>query len=425
MPRNRGVTGLLAYCRGGVARYGVVLNLPGAAGFFGTAAGARLGVAMSSGAVLWAVRGATGSFAAAGVCTALFAITEASIGPQIARLVDELGQRRILPWSVGVFAAAVAGLVVGAQMQLPLMILAIASAIAGASIPQVGAYSAARWRHAVRNPDQVATAMSLEAAVNDLSFLFGPILVSTLSAIVYPAAGLTLAGALVTVGMAVLLAQRRSEPPALGRTEHSLVDRRLLTPAVISLFAVNLTMGFFFGAISVTITAFAFAQHMPAAAGLITLPSSLASLAAGLVYGAHAHRFDPAATILTLSSFLVVGTAALGLVPDVAVMVVCYSFIGGAVAPILVPAGVLLQRLTHPGVYTQAMTWMNSASAAGIAIAAPLAGFAVQAGDWRYGCLVTAGLVAALPITVAATRRWLTESAPSGQPHPFPSDVPA
>ncbi len=422
MPRVRGVTGLRAYCRVGVARYQAVLGIPGAAGFFGTAAGARLGVAMSSGAVLWAVRGATGSFGPAGICTAVFAIAEASAGPQIARLVDERGQRRVLPWSVGVFALAVAALVVGAQARLALPILAVAAAVAGGTIPQVGAYSAARWRHAVRSPDQVATAMSLEAAVNDLCFLCGPILVSTLSAIWYPAAGLTLAGVLVAVGMLVLLAQHRSEPPAQGRSDRRLVDRRLLTPAVISLFAVNLSMGFFFGAIPVTITAFAFAHHAAAATGLITLPSSLTSLAAGLVYGAHARRFEPAAAILVVSGVLVMGTAALALVPNIALMVVCYSFVGGAVAPILVPAGVLLQRLTHPGVYTQAMTWMNSASAAGIAVAAPIAGFAVQAGDWRYGCLVTAGFSATLPIVVAISRRSLTDNAPANPTGP-PDDI--
>jgi MFS family permease len=269
--------------------------------------------------------------------------------------------------------------------------------------------------------------MSLEAAVNDLAFLCGPILVSTLSAIWYPAAGLTLAGTLVAVGMTALLVQRRSEPPALGRSDRHLVDRRLLTPAVLSLFAVNLSMGFFFGAIPVTITAFAFAHHAAAATGLITLPSSLISLAAGLEYGAHARQFDPVSTILVVSGFLVVGTAALAVVPNVAAMVIGYAFIGGAVAPILVPAGVLLQRLTHPGVYTQAMTWMNSASAAGIAVAAPLAGFAVQAGDWRYGCLVTAALSTTLPITVAIARRSLTieparAHGPSTLPGPAPVD---
>jgi MFS family permease len=389
-----------------------VLSLPGARGFFGTAASARLGVAMSSGAVLWAVRGATGSFGSAGVCTALFAVAEASAGPQIARLVDERGQRRILPWSVGVFTLAVAALVVGARLHLALPVLAVSATVAGASIPQVGAYAAARWRHVVHNPDQVSSALSLEAAVNDLAFLCGPMLVSSLSAIWYPAAGLTLAGGLIAVGMALLLAQHRSEPPAQGRSVHRLVDRRLLTPAVFALFALNMSMGFFFGAIPVTIIAFAFAHHAAAATGLITVPSSLTSLAAGLAYGAHARRFDPVATILAMSCVLALGTAALALVPNIALMVVCYSFVGGAVAPVLVPAGILLQRLTDPGVYTQAMTWMNSASAAGIAVAAPIAGFAVQAGDWRYGCLVTAGLAATLPVTVAIARRSLVVPRP-------------
>jgi hypothetical protein len=62
MPRLRGDTGLLAHFHGGLARYRAVLSLPGAAAFFGAAAVARLGVAMTSLAVLWAVRGATVQF---------------------------------------------------------------------------------------------------------------------------------------------------------------------------------------------------------------------------------------------------------------------------------------------------------------------------------------------------------------------------
>ena len=161
--------------------------------------------------------------------------------------------------------------------------------MAGASVPQVGALSAARWRHTVRTPDQVAAAMSLEAALNDMTFLCGPILVSTLSTVLYPAAGLTVAGGLVAIGMTAFVWQRRSEPPAHGRSDRRLVDRRLLTPAVAALFGVNLSMGFFFGAVPVTITAFAFAHHAPALAGPIAAVSSLTSLSAGLVYGALAH----------------------------------------------------------------------------------------------------------------------------------------
>src|ERR1700749_1370115 len=154
MPRPRGTTGLLDHFPSGwAARYRAVLSLPGAAAFFTAAAVARLGVAMTILGVLWAARGATGSFASAGVTTALFALADATAGPQVARLVENRGQRRVLPWSTAVFVLAVAGLIAGAGLRLPLVALAVLAGAAGASVPQVGSFSAARWRHAVRTPD--------------------------------------------------------------------------------------------------------------------------------------------------------------------------------------------------------------------------------------------------------------------------------
>jgi hypothetical protein len=417
MPRQRGNTGLLDHFPSGLARYRAVMSLPGAAAFFAAAAVARLGVAMTSLAVLWTVRGATGSFAAAGITTAVFALAQATAGPQVARLVEDRGQSRILPWSTTVFVLAASGLIVGARLRLPLVLLAVIAMTAGASIPQVGAYSAARWRHAVRTSDQIAAALSLEAALNDVTFLCGPILVTTLSTVLYPAAGLTLAGGLVAIGMTALIWQRRSEPPAHGGSDRRLVDRRLLTPAVAALFGINMSMGFFFGAIPVTIAAFAFAHHVQALAGPIAAVSSLTSLSAGLVYGARAHRLQPVTVMLVVSSFLVLGTAALSMVPDVSAMFICYAVVGGAVAPILIPAAVLLQRTTDPRVYTQAMTWMNSASAAGIAVAATLTGLAIQIGGWRLGCLIAAGLTAILPaITIVVRRGSFLATATTAEP---------
>ena len=405
MPRLRGNTGLLDHFRSGWARYRAVLSLPGAAAFFAAAAVARLGVAMTILGVLWAARGATGSFASAGVTTAVFALADAAAGPQVARLVEDRGQRRVLPWSSAVFVIAVSGLIVGAGLRLPLAALALMAGAAGASVPQVGSFSAARWRHAVRTPDQVAAALSLEAALNDVTHLCGPILVTTTSAVLYPAAGLTVAGSLVAVGMTAFIWQRRSEPPAHAGGDRRLVDRRLLTPAIAALFGVNMSMGFFFGAAPVAIAAFAFAHHGPALAGPIAAASSLTSLSAGLVYGARPQRRQPVTDILIVSSLLVLGTAALSVAPNVPAMFIGYAVVGGAVAPILIPSAVLLQRTTDPRVYTQANTWMNSASAVGIAVAAPLTGLAVQIGGWRLGFLIAAGLTATLPAVTMVVRR--------------------
>jgi hypothetical protein len=303
---------------------------------------------------------------------------------------------------VAAFALAVSGLIAGAR--LPPAALAVMAMTAGASVPQVGALSAARWRHAARTPDQAAAALSLEFALNDVTFLCGPVLVSTLSSVLYPAAGLTLAGCLVVIGMTAFLGQRRCEPPAHGRGDRRLAGR-LLTPAVAALFGVNMAMGFFFGAVPVTITAFAFAHHAPALAGPMAAVASLGSLSAGLAYGARARRRQPLTVMLIASGFLVPATAALSIAPDVPAMFACCAVAGAAIAHILIPAAVLLQRTTDPRVYTQASTWMNSASAAGIAVAAPVTGLAIQAGGWRLGCLVAAGLTAALPAIIVVVRR--------------------
>jgi MFS family permease len=222
--------------------------------------------------------------------------------------------------------------------------------------------------------------------------------------VLYPAAGLTLAGGLVAVGMTAFVWQRRSEPPARGRGDRRLVDRRLLSPAVAALFGVNLSMGLFFGAMPVAITAFAFSHHAPALAGPIAAVSSLSSLCAGLAYGARAQRLQPLTVILVVSSLLVLATAGLSITPNVPAMFIGYAVVGAAIAPILIPAAVLLQRTTDPGVYTQANTWMNSASAAGIAVAAPLTGVAIQLGGWRLGFLVAAGLTATLPVITVVVR---------------------
>lgn len=211
-----------------------------------------------------------------------------------------------------------------------------------------------------------------------------------------------------------LLTARGSEPPVGGEGQGSLVDRRLLTRPFAALFGANLALGLYFGAIPVTITAFAAAQRVPALAGPISAAGGVVSLMSGLAYGTVAGR-RPLRTMIGAATMITVGVAALALVPGVALMFGGYAVVGGGVALVLIPSAVLLQRSTAPAVYTQAMTWLNSASAVGIAVAAPLVGQVVQAHGWRAGFVATGLLTAGLPATVLATHRYLaTASRDSG-----------
>jgi MFS family permease len=401
--------------------YRAVLSLPGTAAFFVPAAFARLGVAMTGLAILWVVQGATGSFADAGLATAAFAVAEAVAGPQIARLIDTHGQRRVLCWTLPPFALAAGALVVGSALALPIAVLATLAGISGVLIPQVNALAAARWRQAVGDTDRMPAALSLEAALNDVTFLIGPILVSTLSAGIAGFAGLIVSTLLIVVGLAVFLSRRSTEPRAersSQRSRRTLFDRRLFTRSFLALIAINLAMGLFFGAISLNLTAFAVAHDASALAGPIAATSSITSLLAGLVYGARGRSVSPFNVLGVAAIVLVVGCAGLSTVSSVLVMFVAYGVVGGAVALVLVPGSVLLQRVTRKAVYTQAVTWINSASVTGIAVAGPIVGAMIERHGWQAGFITTALLLTALPLSIVIGHRAITADSRLQQTRP-------
>jgi MFS family permease len=391
-------TGLSSFSAA-VGRYGLAVGVPGAARFFVPAAVARLGVAMSGLAVLWAVHGAAGSFGQAGAATGAFAVADAAVGPQTARLIDRWGQRRVVSSTATVFIAAGVALVLACCSSSPGWATAGLAAAAGATAPPVGALSAARWRKALGPTNLLPAALSLEGTVNEMTFLVGPILVTALSATVTPWSGLVLALSLVATGMIGLVTAEATAPVPGGSSRGVLVDRRLLSRRFLALFAANLAMGLFFGGIGIAITAFALAHDAGGWAGLITAAGGIVSLLAGLAYGA-VEKGRPTRVMIAASTTITIGCALLALAPNVPAMVLAYGIVGGSVALVLIPASVLLQHATENEVYTQAMVWINSASAIGIATAAPLVGYLVQRHDWPIGFLALAALTAILPLTL-------------------------
>ena len=159
--------------------------------------------------------------------TGAFAVTEAVIGPQSARLIDRYGQTRVVPLLVTVHALAIAGLLAGGPM-VPLAVLA------GATIPQVGALVAARWSHALAGSELLTTAFALESMASSVAFLAGPALVGTVATLADPRAGRRRwPAALVVTGRPLALSAQRatgsrrrpSAGPTRGRAARARVAR--------------------------------------------------------------------------------------------------------------------------------------------------------------------------------------------------------
>ena len=353
--------------------YRSLLRIPGAAAFFLTAAVGRVGLAMTGLGLVWLLHARTGCYGAAGLATAGFSLAEALIGPNLARLIDRFGQTRVLPFCLLAHGVAIAGVLVSTTPAT-----AIASATcAGAAVPQLGACSGARWAHLLRGQraDELPTAFSLESLANATAFLLGPVLVTTLGAAGDAAVASAIAAALIVSGGAALAIQRRTAPPPVYKhAARTHPKDSLLRPEFLRLALLNLAIGLYFGTMGVSVSAFATQHGVPDAAAPIIAAASLSGLCSGWFYGLRRHH-APARRQLVIAAAYLTGTALLlPFAPSAIWLGAAVILTEAAVPPTLVLLNVLTENSVYPTVLTQAFTWNNSASAAGSALAAFLAG---------------------------------------------------
>lgn len=358
-----------------------LLTLPGAAHFFLAAFFGRIGIAMSALGLVWLVAAATGSYAVAGAATACFALGEAMVGPQLARLLDRYGQPVVLPWQVaGHFGVAVLVVVlVGGSP--PTWVLCATSALLGASIPQLGGVSAARWV-ALLGEDgrhRLPAAFALEAVANSVVFLGGPVLVSLLGAFGVPEVGSLLAAGLILGSGVSLGLQRRTAPARPARATGS-AGSTLRSPVGGVLLALNVCVGLYFGSVQVGVASFATGAGVPAAAPTILAIGGAAGVVGGIVFGLVSSRRSPAAQLLLVASALCVVGLVMTTAANVVVLGVAVAAAEFLIPPTLTLYGVLVEALLARRVLTQAFSWMNSASAAGSALAVSAAGAIADAG---------------------------------------------
>lgn len=391
------------------AGYRRLLRAPGAAAFFLAAAAGRVGIAMTGLGLVWLLHARTGSYGTAGLATAGFALAEALIGPHLARLIDRFGQARVLPFCLLAHGAAIAGVLASTTPAASIT----AATCAGAVVPQLGALSAARWAHLLRGEraGELPTAFSLESVANATAFLLGPVLVTSLGAAGDATVASAIAAALILGGGGALAAQgRTAPPPAREHAGHDRAGRTLLQPAFLLLPLLNLAIGLYFGTVGISVSSFAISHGVPGAAAPIIAASGLSGLLSGWLYGLRRHPAPARRQLVIAAAYLTSTALLLPLAPSAIWLGAAVVVTEAAVPPTLALLNVLTEKAVHPAVLTQAFTWNNSASAAGSALAASLAGRAADA--WGASAALAqapaAGLVLlvlSLVLSLAARRR--------------------
>lgn len=357
--------------------YRRVLSRPGAFAFSSAALVARFPMSMMSLGIILLVEGRTGSYGLAGTVAAVFVLAEAAFAVLHGRWVDTYGQSRVLPLAITIFGVGLALLMLAIERDANPVLPYVFAAISGASLPQVGASVRTRWAYLLDEPGEVQTAFALEAVLDEVVFVVGPVLVTVLATSWDPIAGLVVALAAGVLGTFAFAAQRATEPPPRRRTasgEREAMPWRLVIPLAL----VCLSLGALFGAAEVTTVAFSEEQGVPWAAGWLLAIWSFGSLVAGVITGAVAWKRAPAFRLRWGALAMAVAMSPLVLVDSVPLMAVLLLFGGLAIAPTMISAMTMVEQGVPSGRLTEGMAILHTGIVAGVAPGAAAAGFVVD-----------------------------------------------
>ncbi len=371
--------------------YRAIFAAPGAKGFACLCIRDRMSIG-----IVTMVSQLTGRYGLAGALSATLALSAAVLGPQVSRLVDRHGQRRVLRPATAAALVALAGLLVSAHQRWPDWTLFVFAAAAGC-VPSVGSMVRARWAAIYGgSPRDLHTAYAAESVIDEVVFIVGPILSIGLSMSWFPEAGPLLAACFLAVGIMWLTAQRATEPVPHPRGEHS-DGSALRSPGLQVLVGVFVATGALFGAVEVVTVAFAEDQGHKAAASVVLAVYALGSGLAGVVFGLLHLKGDAARRWVVGVCAMAVSMIPLQLVGNLPFLAVALFVAGLAIAPTMVTTMALVEQYVPRAKLTEGMTWTSTGLAVGVALGSSAAGWVVDAAGARAGYAVpgAAGLLAA------------------------------
>ncbi len=371
--------------------YRRILSRPGAARFSLAATVARLPIAMVGLGTVLLVQAETGSYGLAGSVSAVGLVANAAAAVVQGRMIDRLGQSRVLPAAIAIWGTALAGLMWSVESGWPLGATYALAAVSGAALPGVGSCVRARWAHVLDDAGEVQTAFALEGVLDESVFMVGPILATVLATAVHPVAGLTTALVVGVVFTLAFAAQRGTEPPPhpVSRSAPARVPMPWAT--VLPLAVGGLALGTLFGSTEVTTVAFTDERGSIGLAGPLLACWAAGSLVAGVITGAIAWRRGPVVRLRVGAASLTALMAPLYFVHSTALMAAVLFVAGFAIAPTLIAQMSLAEQSVPPSRLTEGMAVLHTGLVAGVAPGATLAGVVVDAHGASSAYLVSVG----------------------------------
>lgn len=414
--------------------YARMFALPGAKAFCASAALARLPMSMMSLGIVLALNHLYDNWTIAGSMSGAYILAVAAVTPFYARMFDRFGQRRVGRAALAVQVVAMLVFAFSALARVPIPLLFVLALVMGATQFSFGALVRTRWTYLLErtgNMDLLNTAYALESAIDEIVFIFGPILAATLATSVHPVSQLFVPTAACAVGGAVFFSLKRSEPPVLRvvgtnpvaaddpelrlargdfddgaqgaapqdspRKRNSLAasSRKatrnvLLYAGILPLMLTFICFNMSFTTFDVSITAAMEHDRLDRFLGLQLAMIAVGSCIGALYFGSRNHRGPHWRRMIVCLAILAVGFACMRATMDNYLVLGAVELLAGLVVSPLFATGNLIVRETVPEQsLTEGLSWLSTAGQIGASLGSLLGGMILDHLDSHAGVMMT------------------------------------
>jgi MFS family permease len=350
------------------------------------------------------VRALYGSYELAGVLSATEALSWAIGSAILSNRVDRFGQRKVMVPAAFAFAISLGTMIVLAAVNVWPGWLFIPCVFAGLTAGSPGALVRARWNYALNDPHLFHTALALESALDECTWVIGPVLAAFLATIIAPEASLAVVVIVASVGALIFYSLRDSEPPVSPPQNKATRARQefLLTiPGVGQIVVVSALIGIVFGSCDVTVVAANDAWNAQALAGVVLGAIAAGSAIAGFTYGGHRWKTPMVKRFIIGVPCMFIGSSSLVFAWSPLSLAVAGFVSGFAIAPTLINTNGLIQRIVPESRLTEGLSWIGTALGVGVSVGSSLAGWLIDHISFSAGFLATsvaAGCAAAFAL---------------------------
>ncbi|PJM78726.1 MFS transporter [Bifidobacterium scaligerum] len=437
--------------------YARLFALPGTKAFCISGAVARLPISMMSLGIVLALNHLYDNWTVAGTMSAAYVLAMSCVTPFYARAFDRFGQARVGRLALAVQIAAMLSFAIAALVRVPLAVLFVLAIIMGLTQFSFGALVRTRWAYALRNVENgdtlLNTAYAMEAAIDEIVFILGPIMAAWLATSVHPVSQLFVPTVACGIGGTVFFSLKSTQPnllvqeidvpsspelcddgQAAGRNvcetrdvndgdsgagsarDHAdqLTLRQLKTRApkarsvllyagVLPLLAVFVVFNMSFTSFDVSITATMKSVGLEPFLGVQLAMFAVGSCAGALMFGSRQLKGSHWAHMVMFLSLLTVGYVFFRLTMDNLILLGIVEILAGlTVSPLFATGNLIVKDLVPAESLTEGLSWVTTAGTVGTSIGSSVAGVVLDAYDPHIGMMLPfLFTLATVPIALA------------------------